>query len=94
MGAAEVEGEAKGGRGNAVMGAVRSTSGHKVTPKTAPSDCEEEKSDDEEDRLIKHKKGAAGGGGKGGSKEHWQGGSRWRRRQVEGAERDEREDEV
>jgi len=89
-----VVGEAKGGsgRGNAVVGADRSTSGHKVTPKTAPSDCEEEKSDDEEDRLIKHKKGAAGGGGKGGSKEYWQGGSRWRRRQ-EGAERT-REDEV
>jgi hypothetical protein len=44
VGAAEVEGEAKGGsgRGNAVMGAVRSTSGHKVTPRTAPLDCEEE----------------------------------------------------
>ena len=35
-------GEAKGGsgRGNAVMGADRSTSGHKVTPKTTPIDCE------------------------------------------------------
>lgn len=43
-GAAEVEGEAKGGsgRGNAVVGADRSTSGHEVTPKTAPLDCEEE----------------------------------------------------